>query len=50
VGELTILKSSLAALERRFRENLTPEQAPVLSEMDKTVSQLEKRLVELRDG
>ncbi len=50
VGELTILKSSLAALGRRFRENVTSEQAPVLSEMDKTVSQLDKRLVELRDG
>ncbi len=50
VGELTILKSMVARAGARMREHAIPEQSPLISDMEKAISALDKRLVELRDG
>ena len=50
VGELVILKSSFSNIAGRLKEIPDTGSADVLLELEKSNSQMEKKLIELRDG
>jgi len=50
VGELVILRSNFSSIADRLREGGERGQAEILPELDKTNTQMEKKLIDLRDS